>query len=118
MILAWDRDKIVTQVFLQLAGNDLNEDTTPIEASLKWTIGKRRQEKFDFVGGDAIRQQIQQGIKRRRVGILSEGAPARAGAPITLPDGTQVRTDRAVKLYLTGWLSWMYEQCIGYRWER
>lgn len=72
------------------AGNDLNEDTTPIEASLKWTIGKRRQETFDFIGGHVIKQQIQNGIKRRRVGILSEGAPARAGALVTLPDGTKV----------------------------
>lgn len=74
-----------------IAGNDLNEETTPIEASLKWTIGKRRQEKFDFIGGDVIKKQIQDGIKRRRVGILSDGAPARAGAVIALPDGTEVR---------------------------
>lgn len=33
-------------------GNDLNEDITPIEASLTWTIGKRRREKFDFLGGE------------------------------------------------------------------
>jgi aminomethyltransferase len=73
------------------AGNDLNETTTPIEASLKWTIGKRRQEKFDFIGGEAVKNQIANGISKRRVGVLSVGAPARAGAPITLPDGTEVR---------------------------
>jgi glycine cleavage system aminomethyltransferase T len=72
------------------AGNDLNETTTPIEASLKWTIGKRRQEKFDFIGGEAVKNQIAAGITKRRVGVLSVGAPARAGAPITLPDGTEV----------------------------
>eukprot|EP00892_Ulva_mutabilis_P007231 jgi/Ulvmu1/4880/UM020_0166.1 len=84
------RDSLRLEAGLCLYGNDLNEETTPIEASLKWTIGKRRQEKFDFIGGDAIKQQIKDGIKRRRVGILSVGAPARAGAPITLPDGQQV----------------------------
>lgn len=68
----------------------MNEETTPIEASLKWTIGKRRQEKFDFIGGEAVKKQIAEGIKKRRVGVLSVGAPARAGAPITLPDGTEV----------------------------
>lgn len=71
-------------------GNDLNETTTPIEASLKWTIGKRRQEKFDFIGGEAVKNQIATGITKRRVGILSVGAPARAGAVVTLPDGTEV----------------------------
>ena len=35
-----------------LAGNDLNEDITPIEAGLKWTIGKNRRETCDFLGGE------------------------------------------------------------------
>lgn len=62
-----------------------------MEASLKWTIGKRRQEACDFIGGDAIKKQMKEGIKRRRVGILSEGAPARAGAKILLAsDGSEV----------------------------
>lgn len=34
------------------AGNDLNEDLTPIEAGLTWTVGKRRREAFDFLGGE------------------------------------------------------------------
>jgi aminomethyltransferase len=68
------------------AGNDLNEETTPLEASLKWTIGKRRRDKMDFIGGEAIKKQMEAGIKKRRVGILSEGAPARAGADILLAE--------------------------------
>ena len=35
-----------------VAGNDLNEDITPIEAGLKWTIGKSRRDKCDFLGGE------------------------------------------------------------------
>ena len=34
------------------AGNDLNEDRTPVEAGLTWTIGKRRREACDFLGGE------------------------------------------------------------------
>jgi glycine cleavage system aminomethyltransferase T len=71
-------------------GNDLNEETTPIEASLKWTIGKRRQQTCDFIGGDVIKRQMAEGITKRRVGILSAGAPPRAGAQLVLPDGTEV----------------------------
>ena len=37
---------------LASAGNDLNEDITPIEAGLKWTIGKRRRDDCDFLGGE------------------------------------------------------------------
>lgn len=33
-------------------GNDLNEDRTPVEAGLTWTIGKRRREACDFLGGE------------------------------------------------------------------
>lgn len=36
---------------LSSPGNDLNEDITPIEAGLTWTVGKRRREAFDFLGG-------------------------------------------------------------------
>lgn len=80
-----------TTEFCAHAGNDLNEDTTPLEASLKWTIGKRRQEACDFVGGEAVKAQMKSGITKRRVGILSEGAPARAGAKVLLAaDGTEV----------------------------
>ncbi len=34
------------------AGNDLDEDKTPVEAGLTWTIGKRRREACDFLGGE------------------------------------------------------------------
>ena len=34
------------------AGNDLNESITPVEAGLTWTIGKKRREKCDFLGGE------------------------------------------------------------------
>ena len=34
------------------AGNDLNDDITPVEASLTWTIGKTRREACNFVGGE------------------------------------------------------------------
>jgi hypothetical protein len=35
-------------------GNDLNEDITPIQAGLAWTVGKRRREAFDFLGGQVF----------------------------------------------------------------
>jgi aminomethyltransferase len=51
----------------------------------------RRQDACDFIGGEHIKKQMKEGIKRRRVGILSEGPPARAGAKILLAaDSTEV----------------------------
>ncbi len=37
-----------------LTGNDLNEEITPVEAGLTWTIGKRRREACDFLGGEVM----------------------------------------------------------------
>lgn len=84
------RDSLRLEAGLCLYGNDLNEDITPVEAGLTWTVGKRRREAFDFLGGDVIKQQIADGVASRRVGLVSKGAPARQHSPILLPDGTKV----------------------------
>ena len=40
----------------ECAGNDLNEERTPVEAGLTWTIGKKRREACDFLGGEVSTQ--------------------------------------------------------------
>ena len=84
------RDSLRLEAGLCLYGNDLNEDITPVEAGLTWTVGKRRREAFDFLGGDIIQRQIAEGVSTRRVGLVSSGAPARQHSGILLPDGTKV----------------------------
>lgn len=46
------RDSLRLEAGLCLYGNDLEQHITPIEAGLAWTVGKRRREKFDFLGGE------------------------------------------------------------------
>ncbi len=46
------RDSLRLEAGLCLYGNDLDENTTPISAGLAWTVGKRRREAFDFLGGE------------------------------------------------------------------
>merc|ERR1712013_748465 len=59
--------------------NDSGKDvtTTPIEASLAWTIPKSRRATGGFPGSDVILKQIREGVGRKRVGFLSKGPPAR-----------------------------------------
>jgi aminomethyltransferase len=84
------RDSLRLEAGLCLYGNDIDEVTTPIEAGLTWVIGKRRKMAWDFPGGIAIRDQLDNGPPRIRVGIRPDGrAPARAHTEIVAEDGTE-----------------------------
>ena len=84
------RDSLRLEAGLCLYGNDLDELTSPIEAGLTWVIGKRRKMNWDFPGGRAIRDQLDNGPVRRRVGIRPDGrAPARGQTTIVAQDGTE-----------------------------
>lgn len=84
------RDSLRLDAGLCLYGNDITEETSPVEAGLAWTIGKRRREQGGFLGSDKIIKQLKEGVARKRVGfILSEGV-ARAHAPVHLPSGERV----------------------------
>ncbi len=87
------RDSLRLEAGLCLYGNDIDELTSPIEAALAWVVSKRRREHWDFLGGAVVRDHLQNGAPRRRVGILPEGrAPARAGTEIVATDGTAAGT--------------------------
>jgi aminomethyltransferase len=77
------RDTLRLEAGLCLYGNDIDETTTPIEANLAWTLGKRRRQALDFPGGAVIGRQLSEGAERLRVGVRPDGrAPARAGTVI------------------------------------
>merc|ERR1719474_7995 len=66
------RDALRLEAGLCLYGNDLDEDTTPVEADLLWTMSKKRKESAQFVGSDVIRSQIEKGPRRKRVGLIGK----------------------------------------------
>lgn len=77
------RDSLRLEAGLCLYGHDLDEQTTPVEANLKWTIAKRRREEANFAGASVILKQLAEGTKRLRVGLRPEGkAPVREGSEI------------------------------------
>ena len=63
------RDSLRLEAGLCLYGHDLNPDITPIEASLSWALSKMKKEKGNFLGSKVVKDQIEKGVKNKRVGI-------------------------------------------------
>ncbi|XP_063282619.1 aminomethyltransferase, mitochondrial [Pelobates fuscus] len=81
------RDSLRLEAGLCLYGNDIDETTTPVEASLVWTLGKRRRAAMDFPGASVVVPQIKGKVARKRVGLTSTGPPVRQHTPIMNTEG-------------------------------
>jgi aminomethyltransferase len=85
------RDSLRLEAGLCLYGHDIDEITTPIEADLAWTIGKRRRAQGDFPGAAIVLRQLVEGTSRKRVGIRPDGrAPAREDTEIVDDAGNKL----------------------------
>ncbi len=62
------RDTLRLEAALHLYGNDLDENTTPIEAGLSWSVPKDKQD--DYNGKEVIMNQIQNGVEKRLIGLV------------------------------------------------
>jgi aminomethyltransferase len=80
------RDSLRLEMGYALYGNDLDEETSPLEAGLGWVV---KMDKGDFVGRDALARQKEQGIARKLVGFrLKERGFPRHGYPVSV-DGQE-----------------------------
>lgn len=61
------RDTLRLEAALHLYGNDLDENTTPIEAGLAWSVAKDKQ--ADYNGKKRILEQIKDGINKKLIGF-------------------------------------------------
>ncbi len=89
------RDSLRLEAGLCLYGHDLDEHTTPVEASLLWALSKSRRADGERPGGypgaEVIMKQMAEGVSRKRVGLKPEGRmPVREGAKIFDDDGHEV----------------------------
>jgi aminomethyltransferase len=68
------RDTLRLEAGLCLYGNDIDEQTTPLEAGLGFVV---KLQKDSFIGKDALVRQKAEGITRKRVGIrmVEQGIP-------------------------------------------
>ncbi|MGI5865769.1 MAG: glycine cleavage system aminomethyltransferase GcvT [Myxococcales bacterium] len=81
------RDSLRLEAKLALYGNDIDEEHTPLEAGMGWTV---KLDKGEFIGRAALEKQKAEGVQRKLVGFttLERGIP-RHGYPI-LADGERV----------------------------
>lgn len=102
------RDSLRLEAGLCLHGHDITDQITPIEATLAWTIGKRRREDGGFPGHRIIMDQLKnKTATKKRVGFVVEGAAAREGAPLFDAD------DNVVGHVTSGTFSPSLKEAIG-----
>ncbi len=84
------RDTLRLEMKYPLYGNDIDDTTTPYDASLGWAV---KLDKGDFIGRDVLVRQKEEKPKRRLVGfkLTARGVP-RHGYPITTDFGDGVVT--------------------------
>jgi aminomethyltransferase len=99
------RDTLRLEAGLCLYGNDIDENTTPLEATLGFVVKLQKQK---FIGKHVLEQQKAEGAKRKRVGVklMDQGIP-RSGFEIYAETGERIG-------YLTsGTFSPLLKQGIG-----
>lgn len=90
------RDSLRLEAGLCLYGHDINQQTSPVEASLQWSISRSRRtggiREGGFPGAEIIQAQIAQGgATRKRVGFEVKGrVPVREGAIVMTREGLAV----------------------------
>ena len=75
------RDTLRMEAAMSLYGNELNEDITPVEAGLKWSLDKDKKE--NYIGKNIILDQINNGTNKKLIAFkMADKAIARHGYEI------------------------------------
>ena len=61
------RDTLRLEAALHLYGNDLDENTTPVEAGLSWSIPKHKDAEYN--GKATIEKQLREGVEKKLIGF-------------------------------------------------
>lgn len=86
------RDTLRMEAGMNLYGNDMDDDTSPLEAGMGWTVDLK-DESRDFVGKSALVALKNEGIKVRQVGLLlAKGGVLRAGMEVVTDNGNGITT--------------------------
>ena len=89
------RDTLRLEAGLHLHGQDMDANTTAVEASLGWAIAPSRRtggrKQGGFPGAEVYLRQAREGVKRRLVGLIGdEPAPIRHGIALVDSENKEV----------------------------
>ncbi len=86
------RDVLRLEAGMPLYGHELTEAITPVQAGLNWAV---KLDKPEFVGKEALEEQLELDTYSRIVGLVMEGrVPAREGYPVWF-EGSMVGSIRS-----------------------
>jgi aminomethyltransferase len=81
------RDTLRLEAGLNLYGADMDENVTPLESNLTWTVAMEPAER-DFIGRAALSAQLAAGVQQQLVGlVLSAAGVLRNHQKVQLADG-------------------------------
>ena len=85
------RDTLRLEAGMNLYGQDMDENVTPLESGLGWTLGMKDDR--DFIGKKALLDQKTQGVENKLVGlVLKDRGVLRPGQRIITDAGEGVTT--------------------------
>ena len=86
------RDTLRLEAGMNLYGNDMNDETSPLQAGMGWTVDLK-DEARDFVGKAALVALKEQGVDVKQVGLLLEkGGILRDGMEVITETGNGITT--------------------------
>ena len=85
------RDTLRLEAGMNLYGQDMDEEVTPLVSGLSWTVAMKDDRKF--IGRSALEQQRAQGVPSKLVGLVLEGRGVlRPGQKVLTPAGEGITT--------------------------
>jgi aminomethyltransferase len=99
------RDTLRLEAGMNLYGQDMDEEVTPLESGLDWTVAMKDER--EFIGRPALARQLDAGLENKLVGLVLEGrgvlrpqqaVMTAAGAGITTSGSFSPTLQRAIAL--------------------
>ncbi len=86
------RDTLRMEAGMNLYGNDMDDDTSPLEAGMGWTVDLKNEAR-DFVGKTALVALKEKGVAVKQVGLLlAKGGVLRDHMEVITPEGNGITT--------------------------